>query len=390
MMKILVITKGNGGVPYFRSTNPHINLQKHYANEVAVTIKQDGNLTIADFEGFDIVHFNRDLLNFTFENFTTLVNHLRKKGTKIILDIDDHYILPSTHPMYYGAKHSKLKEKIIHNIRLVDVVTTTTPYFKKTLLHLNKNVHIIPNAIDPSEPQFKDKHNESNRVRFGYIAGSSHKNDISFIRPLSIAAKQNGSQLVFCGFDIRGTKTEYDKEGKATSRNFRPEETISYHYEKILTSNYNLVSEAHKKHLHNFSPNIQYSNIDDEKEYYRREWTKPIKQYATHYNNIDVSLAPLQNIEFNRVKSQLKVIESGFFKKPIIASNIEPYQIDVVDGVNGFLIDYKKPKLWSKAMKKLMDKDVREEMGLNLYNSVKDKYDLNKLSIFRFNLYSEL
>lgn len=388
MKNILVITKGTQGVPYFRSVAPHLNLQKNYKDDLHITIKQDGNLSMEDMIGYDIVHFHRDILKHTFQSFTTLVDNLHSNGTKVIMDLDDHYDLPNRHPMYHAAKHNKMKDQIIHNLKTVDHVTTTTDYFSKKLSVYN-SVTVLENGIDVSEDQFIPNNNISEKVRFGYIAGSSHKEDIKLISQLPIEIKKLNAQLVFCGFDIRGNKTIIDSESnKAKQIPFEPHETISYFYEKILTSNFNNISDNYKKHLHKFIKDLQYDDVNNE--LYRREWTKSINSYATHYNNIDVSLAPLINDEFNKVKSQLKVIESGFFKKPIIASNIIPYQIDIIDGFNGFLIDYKKPKLWNKAVKKLMDKDLREEMGNNLYNSVKEKYLLDNINKKRFELYNKI
>jgi hypothetical protein len=48
-----------------------------------------------------------------------------------------------------------------------------------------------------------------------------------------------------------------------------------------------------------------------------------------NYSKFDISLAPIKNHIFNRVKSQLKVIEAGFYKKALIASEVGPYTIDL-------------------------------------------------------------
>ena len=37
---------------------------------------------------------------------------------------------------------------------------------------------------------------------------------------------------------------------------------------------------------------------------------------------------------FNKVKSQLKVIEAGFHKKALIAQNFGPYQIDCINAID--------------------------------------------------------
>ena len=42
-------------------------------------------------------------------------------------------------------------------------------------------------------------------------------------------------------------------------------------------------------------------------------------------------MAPLKEHDFNKNKSQLKVIEAGFHKKALIAQDYGPYQIDCVN-----------------------------------------------------------
>ena len=71
---------------------------------------------------------------------------------------------------------------------------------------------------------------------------------------------------------------------------------------------------------------IPYNDVNKP---YRRVWTQDITKYANNYNLFDVSLAPIEENVFNKVKSQLKVIEAGFHKKAIIAQNFGPYQIDI-------------------------------------------------------------
>ena len=72
---------------------------------------------------------------------------------------------------------------------------------------------------------------------------------------------------------------------------------------------------------------------DDVRKPYRRRWTQDVTTYANNYNTFDVSLAPLVESEFNANKSQLKIIEAGFHKKAIIASETQPYTIDLINAV---------------------------------------------------------
>ena len=135
-------------------------------------------------------------------------------------------------------------------------------------------------------------------------------------------------------------------------------------------------------------------------QFYNRVWTQPVTSYAKNYANFDVSLAPLVNHVFNRVKSQLKVIEAGFYKKAIIASNIGPYTIDLkhclqngnfVDG-NAILVEEKRNHSdWTKAFKKLIQNpNMVQDLGERLYETVKPRYDLNVVTKHRAELYKTL
>ena len=68
----------------------------------------------------------------------------------------------------------------IDMLKAVDYVTTTTPIFAKTIkdkLHI-KNIEIFPNAVNEDEPQFKREPIKSDKIRFGWLGGSSHLHDI--------------------------------------------------------------------------------------------------------------------------------------------------------------------------------------------------------------------
>ena len=136
-------------------------------------------------------------------------------------------------------------------------------------------------------------------------------------------------QTVLCGYDLRGTMTEIDKKtGKEKNRPILPHESVWYKYEQIFTDNYKIVDGDYKKELLDFKKKKISGDLNSA---YRRVWTKPITTYASSYNFFDVSIAPLKEHTFNRVKSQLKVIEAGFHKKALIVQNFGPYTIDCVN-----------------------------------------------------------
>ena len=122
--------------------------------------------------------------------------------------------------------------------------------------------------------------------------------------------------------------------------------------------------------------------------------------YAKNYSKFDISLAPIVDHVFNRMKSQLKVIEAGFYKKALIASNIGPYTIDLVhcldngkfvDG-NALLVDENRNHSdWAKFIEKLLkNPNMVKDMGERLYETVKDRYDLRVVTKARAEFYKSI
>jgi glycosyltransferase involved in cell wall biosynthesis len=101
-------------------------------------------------------------------------------------------------------------------------------------------------------------------------------------------------------------------------------------------------------------------------------------------------LAPLVETDFNINKSQLKIIEAGFHKKAVIASEVNPYLLDLVNAVdngnfnnngNALLVNPKRNhKDWAKQMKRLIENpNMIEDLGNRLYETVKDTYSLRNV-----------
>ena len=338
----------------------------------------------------------------------SLLEKLKSMGIVTIMDLDDYWAPGQHHPAYLIIKNSKMSEKILANIKIAENITTTTDVFASEIGKYNKKVFVLPNAIDPTEKQYTPNPEKSDRIRIGWLGGSSHLEDLKLLNGLVNKLKSDGLmnkiQFVLCGFDLRGNVTMIDpKTGEQTQRPIKPMESVWYEYEKIFTDNYSSVSEGYKKHLLSFTKD-EYHDIANEP--YRRVWTKPVSTYATNYNLFDISLAPLADNLFNKVKSQLKVIESAFHKKALIAQDFGPYQIDLVnarvksldknnpvtfDGTgNAYLIN-NNSKEWYQFVKRLINNPEQIEiLSNNLYNTIKDKYSIEAVSKQRRELYLSL
>ena len=147
-----------------------------------------------------------------------------------------------------------------------------------------------------------------------------------------------------------------------------------------------------------------YVNTEDPftNEPYRRFWTKNINEYAKHYENVDVLLAPLKENDFNAVKSQLKVIECAFTDTAIIASSFGPYTLDLVPYIekggkinengNALVVDpSKNHKQWAKYITYVAEHpECIEVMKNNLKKDICDKYSIETVTKDRVELYRKV
>jgi glycosyltransferase involved in cell wall biosynthesis len=400
-INVLVLPSDKTGVGKFRSVDPHVFLQNLYPDDFHVDIDYEPQINNINYwKKYQIIHAHRTIGQ-DYNMAPNLIEWLKSLGIIVIVDLDDYWLPTKEHPIHSLIVQNKIDEKIKSNLKVASYVTTTTDIFANEIRKINKNVIVFPNAINPKEPQFNQPTPPSDKIRIGWLGGSSHLHDLAlmdgFVQKNSMI--NDKLQYVICGFDTRGTVTEVNPQtGEQKQRNILPHETVWARYEEIFTSNYKTTDEEYKKFLLNFKEEEYKSNTELP---YVRVWTKPVNTYAMNYSKFDISLAPIKNHIFNRMKSQLKVIEAGFYKKALIASEIGPYTIDLVhclkngefnDNGNAILIpENRNHSDWSKSIKKLVDNpEMIKELGERLYNTVKDKYDLNKVTDERASWYKSL
>ena len=398
-INLLVLPSDRAGVGRYRSVDPHVNLQNNYPNDFNVEIDYEPRVDDDNYwKKYQIVHFHRSIGDM--EKCPQLIKKLRSMGIIVIGDIDDYWLPTKEHPIHQLIISNQIHLKIINCLKECDYVITTTELFAQEIKKHNKNVVVFPNAIDPREAQFNEPTLPSDKIRVGWLGGSSHLHDLKLLDGMVGKLKpiEDKLQYYICGFDTRGVITEINQQtGEKKQRPIKPEETVWVQYEKIFTDNYKIISSEYKLFLDKFEEG-PYPAIETEK--YVRVWTRPVDSYAKNYAKFDISLAPIKNHVFNRMKSQLKVIEAGFYKKALIASNVGPYTIDLKHALdkgnftngNALLVNENNNHSdWSKNIKKLVDNpNMITELGERLYETVKDTYDLNKVSKNRAEFYKSL
>lgn len=426
-IKVAVICPILGGVRHYRMEQPYSIMQSKglleydFYNEPIKDIQELN-------KGYDIVHFHTQLMKED-SQMASAVYNIHSWGGKVVMDIDDYYELPSTHFSYEVFKKQNRAERLKANLSLSDAVTTTTEYYAQILRKYNSNVYVLPNAIDFTEPQFNRQKKQTDRLNYGLLTGSSHKQDVELLRGASnFVNSKMGEQAgtILCGFDLRGVTTKVIYVGDALAKDLlsvglykpsvlkdinkvqgnigtlkyipkfiiekygeviRPEvkqekmnplESVWYYYEKILTDDFRNIKDknyAHNLHLFNNTDMIGQGHI--------RIHTRPINKYAESYSLFDLSLAPLKENVFNNCKSNLKMLEAGAYSLPIICSDVVPYNTDGVNGKNCFLLK-EKGNDWGKTIVKVLkDSQLRSDLGGELNRLVKEKYDAHKVADFR-------
>jgi glycosyltransferase involved in cell wall biosynthesis len=103
---------------------------------------------------------------------------------------------------------------------------------------------------------------------------------------------------------------------------------------------------------------------------------------------MDIGLIPLKDTEFNRAKSNLKMLEMGAFGLGVIVSDVEPYQDFSKHGKNCLVVGKRE---WYKAMRRLIENpELRKDLGSELRLNVITRRNETLWREIRFQTYENL
>jgi hypothetical protein len=390
-IKILVIPKDREEKNIKRIVEPHLYLDDNKSDKFFVDIDMDPDDNDEYFKEYDVIVYHEYV-------DASFAKRLEDLGVVGILDIDDNWSINKNSPFYKYVKHQE--EAVIKTIKSAQHITTSTPGLYDKIKGYNSNVTLIADGVDKSKVKVVD--NPSDKIRVGLILDDYSLDNVKFLDGLSTKLKSDKLldkvQFVLCGFHTDfhdNRRNEVTGEDEKVKR--KPEETVWYEYEKILTNNHKLLSEEYRDYLHEFKK----GDYDDSNEPYRRIWVDNKDGLNTYYNNVDVVLAPLSKNNYNETRSPFKVMEAGMYGKAIIAQDYGPYKIDLVNGYdkntvcsngNSLLVDFKRNhSAWYKHLKKLiLVPGLRTILVDNLSLTVSDKYSMESVTDKRANLYSSL
>jgi len=339
-MKIAAFVKLNVGVDYHRLDLPF----NHYSldsGDSVLRIYSGQELKKGILRNVDIVIFSRECPF----NFDTILECRKEMGFKIVVDIDDYWYLYPEHYLTNDWLRRNTSEKIMRSMREADMVFCTHEKLQQRIKSFNENVHILPNALPYGNGQFYF-FTKPEKPAVIYTAGISHLHDLRSIEPA----------LKLCGSD--------------------PQVSLN---STFILAGYNTKTPRIWDIMVNIVAN--YGS-------YKKSIMRPLPHYMDHYNWASIAIAPLLDNDFNRYKSNLKILEAGCKQLPIVASAMHPYTLD--DGVKGVHL-CKTARDWYNEIKKLvLSPQLVEEEGVALYEHVKKTYDLREINKKRNELFKQL
>jgi len=104
---------------------------------------------------------------------------LLKNNIKLILDIDDWWVLPRSH----ANRNAQKTQDIIWTLKIADEIHTTNAYLAEKIQKENPYVPIwvLPNAIDTRRGQWEDIEKEDG-FNVGYMGALHHDEDLTYNR----------------------------------------------------------------------------------------------------------------------------------------------------------------------------------------------------------------
>ena len=329
-MKILVLTQSFSGCGYHRLMLP-----------VSLMQKEKARITDVFPEEFDynIVNINRLWAKDD-------IFELRKKhGFKLVVDVDDFWILDNHHLDFDTYNEHLIDIKIIKHLKEADLVTCTHERLAERVYYHNKNVEILPNAIPYGQNQFTSERNESDLVRLFWAGGISHEEDLKILKPIM----------------KRVLNSDLKDKVKAVLGGYSDSNLTEQHIWKKMAAYF--TADA-------LLPNMAYRGL-------------PVFEYYKMYMESDIKLIPLRKTTFNGYKSNLKILEAAGKGIPVIVSKTDPYL-----GFPGDVVYYEN---WDKNIRALVeDADLRKEKGRALFEYCAKNYNFEEINDKRRTLFLNL
>ncbi len=266
-----------------------------------------------------------------YRRYRQLAQSAVRQGIPIVYDVDDLLLkMADEHPhrrFFEGTVVSTL-EATLH----ADLVTVTSEPLKQILSSFHPNIVVIPNRLPLNvwevfqAARRPSPDNGRRPVRIGYIGTRSHERDLQTIVPALQAVLTEHPEAAFICYGIQ------------------PPPAIA----GLPNTTFVEPSRAAR----------------DDYLVYAKEASKL---------GLDIGIAPLIDSEFNRCKSQIKLLEYGALGIAGVYSRVAPYTSSVEEGVTGLLVDT--PAEWRSGLERLIrEPALYRAIGEEAFRQVQEQW----------------
>jgi len=253
------------------------------------------------------------------------MKYLQREGKKVLYEWDDYFFDISKYNPAKGAYTEKELNMTNAFLYEADGVICSTNYLAKlTKKHTSKPIYVLPNGIDMAKydkiAALKKPHDT---INIGYMGSATHLADIygteCWRAIILIMNEFKNVRLVLKGYDF--TQTDY------------------------------------------------FNHLRD-----RIDILEGGDDYQIDMLKFDIGLAPLQDTDFNRAKSNLKFLEYSALGIPTVASRVKAYKC-INHNITGMLVD-NKLTYWYLALKELVTNEMtRKRLAFNANAYVRKTFD---------------
>lgn len=337
-MKILFYTNDQTACRYLRVELP----KKYLSLDPDILIETTPVFLPSHFYEWDIVVFHKNVLAKDLD----FIKRIKDNGRKVVYEADDDYfnIPPWNQVAYRSYQH--VRQNIEKILKASDAITVTTKHLADQYSKYNPRTYVLPNSLDIAEIDStpinteivsitdgygsKISHSEyldrtKDLLRVGYYGSATHVGDLKLlVRPLGIFLREKDASFTFVG-------------------NLPQDLRLAIPKDKLFT--------------------VYPTTID-----------KYISLLKTL--ELDTVLVPIQDISFNRSKSNLKVIESMAIKVVPVASYAGEYVSTITNGKNGYLC--RTTDEWISNLTSLLDRSNLNWIRAAGFDHVSKHFDIRE------------
>lgn len=205
-----------------------------------------------------------------------LIRQMQLLGFRVLVEADDNYLL---HPPLqlsqwkqdFDGTDGHSYEVFSKISKFADGMIVSTPKLAAVYAHLNLNIHVCRNSVDPADWPAEPPHQQDGILRIGWAASDSHVYDAPLILDaLEWASRQPNVEVVIVGIHPDFARYRFP-----------------------------------------------YRHV---------EWADSLAQYRRNVSLIDVMLCPLRQGEWEDCKSDVKALEGAMGGACVVVSKVEPFR----------------------------------------------------------------